>query len=181
MKDEKIMNQAENGISEATENYGFNFNFSNESSAIAATYDNEGACVELKKDMLRGDNLSIRFSKDNDGYPSAWIESRNVAPFKVRLNPEIFSWIMQYLETGKVEYDFDMKPMEPVEVDDDQYKVDMLKLFVNGGKKIQWTPLFRERNGKLSGTYIARYGKVFFYVSHTEEFLDWLREMKQAI
>jgi hypothetical protein len=57
----------------------------------------------------------------------------------------------------------------------------MLKLFVNGGKKIQWTPLFRERNGKLSGTYIARNGKVFFYVNYAEELLDWLREMKQAI
>ena len=61
------------------------------------------------------------------------------------------------------------------------YKVDMLKLFISGGKKIQWTPLFRERNGKLSGAYVEKYGKIFFYVDYSDELIDWLREMKQAI
>ena len=178
--EEKIIQQVQEGIVKATENYGFNLTIANKPATVAP-YDNEGDCEELLKDMLRGDELSIKFIKDRDGYSCAWVETKHVAPFKVRLNPEIFSWIMQYLETGKVEYDFDMKPMAPIEVEDDQYKVDMLKLFVNAGKKIQWTPLFRERNGKLSGTHIARNGKVFFYVNHTEELLDWLREMKQAI
>ena len=172
--------QTENGNAKTTENYGFNFNINNEP-AIVALYDNGGACAELKKDMLRGDELSIKFIKDKDDYSCAWVETKHVAPFKVRLNPEIFSWIVQYIETGKSEYDFDSTPMEPIKTEDEQYKVNILKLFVNGGKKIQWTPLFRERNGKLSGTYIARNGKVFFYVNHTEELLDWLREMKQAI
>lgn len=172
--------QTENGNAKTTENYGFNFNINNEP-AIVAPYDNGGACAELKKDMLRGDELSIKFIKDKDDYSCAWVETKHVAPFKVRLNPEIFSWIVQYIETGKSEYDFDSTPMEPIKTEDEQYKVNILKLFVNGGKKIQWTPLFRERNGKLSGTYIARNGKVFFYVNHTEELLDWLREMKQAI
>ena len=174
------MNQAENGIAEATENYGFNLTIANKPATVAP-YDNGGACAELKKDMLRGDELSIKFIKDKDDYSCAWVETKHVAPFKVRLNPEIFSWIVQYIETGKSEYDFDSTPMEPIKTEDEQYKVNILKLFVNGGKKIQWTPLFRERNGKLSGTYIARNGKVFFYVNHTEELLDWLREMKQAI
>lgn len=178
--EEKIIQQVQEGIVEANENYGFNFNINNEP-AIVAPYDNEGACAELKKDMLRGDELSIKFIKDRDGYSCAWVETKHVAPFKVRLNPEIFSWIMQYLETGKGEYNFDSTPMEPIKTEDEQYKVNILKLFVNAGKKIQWTPLFRERNGKLSGCHIARNGKVFFYVNHTEELLDWLREMKQAI
>ena len=88
---------------------------------------------------------------------------------------------MQYLETGKAEFQYDPTPMEPIEADVEAYKIDMLKLFVNGGKKIQWTPMFRERNGKLSGAYIAKHGKVFFYVERTDELIDWLREMKQAI
>jgi hypothetical protein len=71
--------------------------------------------------------------------------------------------------------------MLPIETDAEAYKEDMLKLFVQKGKKIQWTPLFRERNGKLSGTYISKYGKVFFYVNYSEELVDWLREMHQAL
>ena len=178
--EDKNLNGAANGAAKANNDYGFNFSILAEK-PVETPYDNEGACAELNKDMERNDNLSIKFSKDSDGYSCVWIESRNVAPYKVRLNPEIFSWLMQYLETGKAVCKYNPEPMEPIEADDETYKVDMLKLFVNSGKKIQWTPLFRERNGKLSGTYIARHGKVFFYVNYTDELIDWLREMKQAI
>lgn len=160
-------------------NYGFDFSFTVEQPAIP--YDNEGACAELFKDMKRKDNLSLRFSKDKEGYLCVWVESKNVSAYKVRLNPMLFRWIMQYIENGTVSTQYDPIPMKPVTTDDETYKIDMLKLFVNGGKKNQWTPLFRERNGKLSGTHIARNGKVFFYVNYTDELIDWLREMKQAI
>ena len=159
--------------------YGFNFNAV--LAKVAAPYDNEGACAELAKDMQRGDNLSIRFNKDAEGYASIWVESKNVAGYKVRLNPVIFSWVMQYLETGVSEWQNETTPMNPIGTDGDSYKEDMLKLFINAGKKIQWTPLFRERNCNLSGTHIAKYGKVFFYVSQNEGLMDWLRERKQAI
>lgn len=163
----------------AVANYGFDFNFSVEQPVIP--YDNEGACSELLKDMQRGDKLTIMFYKDKDGYACAQVESKNVSSFKVRLNPAIFSWITQYLETGKSTAHYDSTPMNPIETDAEVYKVDMLKGFVNGGKAIQWTPQFRERNGKLSGTHIAKYGKVYFYVERSEGLVDWLREMKQAI
>lgn len=163
---------AANGAAKVGNDYGFDFSILAEK-PVATPYDNEGACAELNKDMKRNDNLSIKFSKDSDGYSCVWVESRNVAPYKVRLNPEIFSWLMQYLETGKAVCKYNPEPMEPIEADDETYKVAMLKLFVNNGKNIQWTPLFRERNGKLSGTYIARHGKVFFYVNYSDELIDW--------
>ena len=173
------VNGAANDAAKMGNNYGFNFNLVVEQPVLP--YDNEGACAELKKDMERGDNLSVKFYKDNESYTCVQVESKNVASFKVRLNPAIFAWIMQYIETGKAEFQYDPTPMEPIEADVEAYKIDMLKLFVNGGKKIQWTPMFRERNGKLSGAYIAKYGKVFFYVERTDELIEWLREMKQAI
>lgn len=177
--EQKNLNGAANGAAKASNDYGFNFNLAVEQPVIP--YDNEGACAELAKDMKRGDNLSVKFYKDNESYTCVQVESKNVASFKVRLNPVIFAWIMQYLETGETECQYDSTPMEPIETDVEDYKTDMLKLFVDKGKKIQWTPLFRERNGKLSGTYIAKHGKVFFYVNYTDELIDWLREMKQAI
>ena len=172
--------EAVNEAAKQVENpYGFNLNSA--VVKVAAPYDNDGACKELAKDMQRGDNLSIRFTKDADGYASIWVESKNVAGYKVRLNPSILSWLMAYLENGVAECQYDPEPMAPIEADGATYKVDILKIFINAGKKIQWTPLFRERNGKLSGSYIAKYGKVFFYVDYTEELIDWLRERKQAI
>lgn len=175
---QKDVNGAANGAAKVN-NHGLCFGFPEDQPVLP--YDNEGACAELNKDTDRGDNLSIRFSKDKEDYTCVWVESKNVASYKVRLNPEIFKLLMQYLETGKAVCKYNPEPMEPIEADDETYKVDMLKLFVNNGKNIQWTPLFRERNGKLSGTYIARHGKVFFYVNYSDELIDWLREMKQAI
>ena len=163
----------------ATNAYGFNFAM--DDAPVVAQYDNEGACAELAKDMARKDNLSIKFTKDSEGYASLWIETKNVAGYKVRLNPTIFAWVMQYLKTGNANSQYEPMPMSPIETDSDAYRVDILKLFINAGKKIQWTPLFRERNGKLSGSYIAKYGKVFFYVDYTEDLINWLRERKQAI
>ena len=172
--------EAVNEAAKQVENpYGFNLNSA--VVKVAAPYDNDGACKELAKDMQRGDNLSIRFTKDADGYASIWVESKNVAGYKVRLNPSILSWLMAYLENGVAECQYDPEPMVPIAADGATYKVDILKIFITAGKKIQWTPLFRERNGKLSGSYIAKYGKVFFYVDYTEELIDWLRERKQAI
>lgn len=172
--------EAVNEAAKQVENpYGFNLNSA--VVKVAAPYDNDGACKELAKDMQRGDNLSIRFTKDADGYASIWVESKNVAGYKVRLNPSILSWVMTYLEDGVAECQYNAEPMAPIEVDGESYKVDMLKLFISAGKKVQWTPLFRERNGKLSATYIAKHGKIFFYVNHTGELMDWLRERKQAI
>ena len=172
------VNGAANGAAKVN-NHGLCFGFPEDQPVLP--YDNEGACAELNKDTNRGDNLSIRFSKDKEDYTCVWVESKNVASYKVRLNPEIFKLLMQYIETGKGMGQYDSTPMDPIDTDDETYKEDMLKLFVNNGKKTRWTPMFRERNGKLSGAYIAKHGKVFFYVERTDELIDWLREMKQAI
>jgi hypothetical protein len=171
---------AANEAANHTDNtYGLNLNSA--VAKVAAPYDNEAACAELVKDMKRGDNLSIKFTKDSDNYPSLWVESKNVAGYKVRLNQSILSWVMAYLEDGVAECQYNPEPMAPIEGDSETYKENILKLFINAGKKIQWTPLFRERNGKLSGAYLGKHGKVFFYVKHTDELIDWLRERKQAI
>ena len=118
-----ILNGAANDAANMGNNYGFNFNLVVEQPVLP--YDNEGACAELKKDMERGDNLSVKFYKDNESYTCVQVESKNVASFKVRLNPAIFAWIMQYIETGKAEFQYDPTPMEPIETDDETYKVDM--------------------------------------------------------
>lgn len=159
--------------------YGFDFTIPMSQPTVA--YDNKGACDELGKDMERHDTLSLRFYKDkHTDHACVQVESKNVAPYKLQLNPTLFAGLMQYIEKGKP-FECDPIPMEVITTDDETYKIDILKLFVNANKKIQWTPLFRERSGKLSGTHIARYGKVFFYVECTDELLDWLREKKQAI
>lgn len=167
-------NSFENNIAE------LNLSFSEVTERVSASYDNEGACKELEKDMARKDNLSLRFYKDKEGYLSVQVESKNVAPYKVQLNQSILSGLMNYIATG-IPSQYDHTPMEATNLEDEVCKTVILKKMVTAGKQIQWTPLFRERNGKISGVHVARYGKVFFYVNYSDELIDWLREMKQAI
>ena len=103
---------------------------------------------------------------------------KNVAPYKLQLNPALFAGLMRYIENGKP-FECDPVPMDAIQTDDETYKTDMLRLFVNANKTIQWTPLFRERNGKLSGTHIAKYGKVFVLCG-MHRWIAWLASWEEA-
>ena len=80
----------------AENDYGFDFSFPAEQSQMP--YDNKGACDELSKDMKRRDVLSLRFYKDkNTSHACVQVESKNVAPYKLQLNPALFAGLMRYI------------------------------------------------------------------------------------
>ena len=66
-------------------------------------YDNNGAHEAAKLIMKKYENLSVKFKTDKDNYPYAWLESKSMAGFKLRLNQAELSWIMKYLKEGETE------------------------------------------------------------------------------
>ena len=48
--------------------------------------------------MKKYENLSVKFKTDKDNYPYAWLESKSMAGFKLRLNQAELTWIMKYLK-----------------------------------------------------------------------------------
>ena len=144
----------------------------------ANTYDNVGAHHMVKLMMQKGENLSIQFKTTKDNYPYAWVESRGVAGFKYLLKPEALTWLYNYLTEGKIE-DFGITPaeVEPFKEDEDNnIQVKVLKELVESGRRVQFTPLFRETNNYISAISNFLHGKIFFRVERTEELLDYLRE-----
>ena len=144
-------------------------------------HDNTGAQAEVEKMMKRGDKLSVKFGTTKDLHPYAWIESKNVAGFKYQLDITRLINLIHYLDKGEVaEYTDD--PMNSDTLNEGEtYQLYLMKQFIEGGQKLQYTPLFREYNDKISAQKAMFKGTVFFRVPRTKENLDYLREKNQPI
>jgi hypothetical protein len=144
-------------------------------------YDNIGAQAEVEKMMKRGDKLSVKFGTTKDQHPYAWVESKNVAGFKYLLDETRLINLVHYLDKGEVaEYAGDPMQSDMLEEGQD-FQLEMLKRFIEGGQKLQYTPLFREYNDKIIANKAMFKGTVFFRIPRTKENLDYLREKNQPI
>lgn len=157
------------------------FNF-NELLSSTQVYDNLGAYQALLGMMNRKEVINVKFFTDKQSYPCAWIESRVVAGFKYQLKGESFKGVLKYLAKGEVT-DFDADPMnvETQSNPQEDFQLNIFKMFIEGGWKIQYVPLFRESNGYVSANLPLYKGKIFFLVERTNELLDYLREKRQTI
>lgn len=157
------------------------FNFSLDSTSAIRKYDNIGAYNTLRALMNRGENLTIKFYTSKDNKPCAWIESRNIAGFKYELKDSSLHGITNYLQDGIVT-DFDINPSEVNSLEDNtDFQMEVFKMFVNGGKSLQYVPLFREQPRFLSAILPLSKGKIIFRVERTTDLLDYLLEKKQVI
>ena len=157
------------------------FDFAELQGTTQQQYDNNGAHAEVMKIMNRGDKLSVKFGTTKTQHPYAWVESKTVAGFKYELDAERVINLIHYLMTGEVsEYAGDPMQSDTVEPSED-YQLEMMKLFIENGHTLQYTPLFREYNDKISAMKAMFKGTVFFRIPRTKENLDYLREHQQDI
>ncbi|ROT17383.1 MULTISPECIES: hypothetical protein [Bacteroidales] len=156
-----------------------NFNLNGIMPNVAENYNNTEAHNELKAMMLRGERVQLYFTIDRYGCEAIRVESKTTKNFAYQLNQESFNWVMKYLMNGETE-DLTVKPDEVVkseETDANKFRRDMLKLFVeNGIGNIQFTPEFRDRQGKLTATATFKNGVILFFVERDEEITNYLRE-----
>lgn len=144
-------------------------------------YDNVGAQAEVEKMMKRGEKLSVKFGTTKDRHPYAWIESKSVAGFKYLLDETRLANLINYMDKGDViEYAGD--PMvSDILKDGEDFQFEMMKQFIEGGQRLQYTPQFREYRETISAMRQMFKGSIFFRIPRTKENLDFLREMKQPI
>jgi hypothetical protein len=157
------------------------FNFASLQGTKQQQYDNNGAHAEIEKMMNRGDKLSVKFGTTKTKHPYAWVESITVKGFKYELDAERANNLVHYLMTGEVnEYAGDPMQSDTVDVSED-YQFEVMKQFIENGQTLQYTPLFREYNDKISAMKSMYKGTVFFRIPRTTENLDYLREHQQDI
>lgn len=142
----------------------------------SAKYDNESAYKELLSRISKGERLILKVYTDRAGYSSFGIETKLVSSFKLRLNQEILSKIIQYLSNENLS-DMVVNPndIEPYEEGKD-FTTDLFKLMVETGYVPQTLSLFRAVYGKINSTFHFPNGRIEFRLERTDELLDYLAE-----
>jgi hypothetical protein len=159
----------------------FDLDFTTRTTIKEQQYPNNEAHAEVMKMMSRGDRLSVKFGTTKNQHPYAWVESKTVAGFKYELDAERAKNLIKYMVTGEVsDYAGDLMQSDTLEANED-YQWEVMKQFIENGQTLQYTPLFREYNDRISAMKSMFKGTVFFRIPRTTENLDYLREHQQNI
>ena len=141
-------------------------------------YNNMAAHEELKAIMNREERIQLYFTIDRFGCEAVKVESKTTRGFNYQLSQEGFDFIMNYLMKGESE-DFSVKPNNTIKNNDeaDEYRKDIMMLFVeNNIGRLQFTPEFRDRPGRLTAIATFKKGTILFFVKRDEEISEYLRE-----
>lgn len=134
-------------------------------------FDNEEAFQQLKQLMVQRRNLSIKL----DNEPKAWISTGNIAEFRYKLNQKSWQWILNYLNDGNPE-DFGVFPsqIEPLQ----NFQAEALKNLIGSKCRVLRIPFIRETRPYITLIGIFKYGRIYFKIKRTNEFVDYLFDNK---
>ena len=133
-------------------------------------YDNEAAHHEVKLLMMQGKQLHVRVEEEE-----IWISCQGVTGLRYLLNEESWQWILGYLQTGDYE-DFGVFPSAVSHIVYDGYKEGKVRELHEQGCKIDVIPFLRETEAYISLIVTFKFGKLFFSIRRSDEFINYLIE-----
>ena len=135
-------------------------------------YDNETAHREVKLLMMQHKQLDIKVENEE-----VWISSQGVTGLRYLLNDDSWKWILGYLQTGDYE-DFGVFPSAVSHIVNDGYKESKVKGLVEQGCNILPVSFHRETEAYISLRAFFKFGKLFFRIRRTDDFINYLIEQK---
>ena len=135
-------------------------------------YDNETAHREVKLLMMQHKQLDIKVENEE-----IWISSQGVTGLRYLLNDDSWKWILGYLQTGEYE-DFGVFPSAVSHIVNDGYKENKVKGLVEQGCNILPVSFHRETEAYISLRAFFKFGKLFFRIRRTDDFINYLIEQK---
>ena len=139
---------------------------------ISLAYDNEAAHRQVKLLMMQGKELHIRVEDEE-----VWISCQGVTGLRYLLNDDGWQWILGYLQTGEYE-DFGVFPSAVSHIVNDGYKESKVKGLVDQGCNILPVSFHRETEAYISLRAFFKFGKLFFRIRRTDDFINYLIEQK---
>jgi hypothetical protein len=130
-------------------------------------YDNEVAHRQLKLLMKQGRQLNIRVEDE------AWVSSQGVTGLRYQLNENSWQWILKYLQTGDYE-DFGVFPSEISRFTFEGFQESKVKELVESKCNIARIPFLRETQAFVKLRGLFKYGKLFFSIRKTDDFMYYL-------
>ena len=135
-------------------------------------YDNETAHREVKLLMMQGKELHIRVEDEE-----VWISCQGVTGLRYLLNDDSGKWILGYLQTGEYE-DFGVFPSVVSLMVKDGYQENKVKELVEQGYNVATIPFHRETEAYIRLRVLFKFGKLFFGIRRSDEFINYLIEQK---
>ena len=132
-------------------------------------YNNEAAHRQLKILMKQGKQLNIRVEDE------AWISSQGVTGLRYQLNESSWQWILNYLQTGEYE-DFGVFPSEISRFTFEDFQENKLRELVESKCNIACIPFLRETQAFVKLRGLFKFGKLFFSIRKTDDFMDYLND-----
>ena len=137
--------------------------------SFPTAHDNEVAHRQLKLLMKQGKQLNIRVEDD------AWVSSQGVTELRYQLNENSWQWILNYLQTGDYE-DFGVFPSEISRFTFEGFQESKVKELVESKCNIACIPFLRETQPFVKLRGLFKFGKLFFSIRKTDDFMDYLNE-----
>ena len=134
------------------------------------TINNDIAHREIKTLMKQGKNLDIRI---DDSF--ALISTHSVTGLQYMLTPDNWKWLLNYLQTGDYE-DFGVFPSDIPRFTFEDEQESKVKELVEQKCNIACIPFLRETQAFVKLRGLFKFGKLFFSIRRTDDFMDYLNE-----
>lgn len=132
-------------------------------------YDNEAAHRQVKLLMRQGKQLNVRIDDE------ALISCQGVTGLRYQLNEGSWRWLLNYLQTGDYE-DFGVFPSDIPRFGFEDSQESKLKQLVEEKCNIATIPFLRETQAFVKLRGLFKFGKLFFSIRRSDEFMDYLNK-----
>ena len=132
-------------------------------------YDNEAAHRQVKLLMKQGKQLNVRIDDE------AFISCQGVTGLRYQLNESSWQWLLNYLQTGDYE-DFGVFPSDIPKFGLENSQESKVRQLVDKKCNIACIPFLRETQAFVKLRGLFKFGKLFFSIRRSDEFMDYLNE-----
>jgi hypothetical protein len=137
-----------------------------------SAYDNEAAHRQVKLLMIQRKQLYIRVENEE-----VLISCQGLTGLRYLVNADSWQWILNYLQTGNYE-DFGVFPSDVSHIVKDGYQENKVKELVDQGYNVAPIPFHRETEAYIRLRVLFKFGKLFFSIRRSDEFINYLIEQK---
>lgn len=137
-----------------------------------SAYDNEAAHRQIKLLMMQRKRLHVLVHAEE-----VYISCQKRTGLRYQLNDKSWKWILNYLRKGDYE-DFGIVPSRVSHLDNEDFEEIRARELIEQGSNVLIIPFHRETEAVISLRVLFKYGKLYFNIKRTDEFIDYLIDKK---
>ena len=133
-------------------------------------YDNEAVHRQIKLLMMQRKRLHVLVHAEE-----VYISCQKRTGLRYQLNDNSWKWILNYLRKGDYE-DFGVFPSRVSHLDNEDFEEIRARELIEQGSNVLIIPFQRETEAVISLRVLFKYGKLYFNIRRTDEFINYLIE-----